>query len=67
MSTTLYEDGDLAISSFAGGVGRGPSVQIDNGAVRNGMVQLTRTQAETTVNVLAKWLGLEVSRGKERT
>lgn len=66
MSKTLYEDGDLTISSFAGGKGRGPSVQIDapNATVAAvDYIQLTRTQAETVVKVLAKWLGLEVHGG----
>jgi len=61
MSTRLYEDGELTISSFAGGKERGPSVQIDSPPCP-GYVQLTRVQAETVVNVLAKWLGMKVSR-----
>jgi len=67
MSTPLYEDGELSITSFAGGKGRGPCAQIDvnneeGGNADYGMVQVTRTQAETVVRVLAKWLGMEVSR-----
>jgi hypothetical protein len=62
MSTPLYEDGELAISSFAGGKGRGPCVQITHSPSEDQFVQLTRVQAETVVNVLAEWLGLKVKR-----
>lgn len=69
MTTTIYEDGGLSITQFAGG-NRGVCVQITLAQnPHDGQfdaVQLTRPQAETVVNELAKWLGLEVSRGKER-
>ena len=66
MSTSLYEDGELQIVSFAGGKGRGVCVQIyvhkDELTPNYAIVDITRTQAETVVRVLAKWLGMEVSR-----
>jgi len=67
MTTTLYEDGGVTITQFAGGNARGVCVEVTlaqnphDGQFDS--VQLTRTQAETVVNVLAKWLGLAVSRG----
>jgi len=66
MSTTIYEDGGLTITQFAGGRERGVCVQIDNVNVADSgldAVQLTRAQAETVVTALAKWLGLKVERG----
>jgi hypothetical protein len=62
MTTTLYEDGGLTITQFAGSRERGVCVQIDADSGLDA-VQLTRAQAETVVTALAKWLGLKVERG----
>jgi hypothetical protein len=62
MSKELANAHDVVIGSFAGGVNRGPCVQVEvtdgEGANEDyGIVQFTRTQAEFVRDVLSKWLG----------
>lgn len=59
MSRELANAHGVAITSFAGGVNRGPCVQIDldDAPVTWRTIQLTRTQAEFVRDVLSKWLG----------
>ncbi len=53
MSKDLAHAYGVHVTSFAGGVGRGPCVQIDDA---DNVIQLTRVQAEFVRDVLSKWL-----------